>query len=58
MSPTPASRRKASSHLPSPSVAAVPLTASTSPMPPALALYQQIKDHISRKIQDLSLIHI
>ncbi len=52
MSPTPASRRKASSHLPSPSVAAVPLTASTSPMPPALALYQQIKDHISRKIQD------
>ena len=52
MSPTPAIRRKASSHLPSPSVAAVPLTASTSPMPPALALYQQIKDHISRKIQD------
>lgn len=55
MSPTPASRRKASSHLPATAVAsasAVPLTAATSSLPPALALYQQIKDHISRKIQD------
>lgn len=55
MSPTPASRRKASSHLPSTAVAsaaAVPLTAAPSSLPPALALYQQIKEHISRKIQD------
>ncbi|MDD0814386.1 histidine utilization repressor [Curvibacter sp. HBC28] len=48
MSPTPASRRKAASHVP----AVGPTSASAGASAPALALYQQIKDHISRKIQD------